>query len=717
VATEQWRSSTEDLFIRWHGRFFLPLYYGVEMKTTASTSYYGKYREIILAVAFFLVFDMAVLVLNFYISFQISEDALAINMAGRQRMLSQRMTKALLTAESDAQRGLPDAEALGELKKTVNLFDKTLAGFQQGGKVMGGNEKEVFIPAVQAPEGRATLAKAEDIWRPYKALLDPLTSTTNFTTEQLAAADVYARANNLKLLKLMNDLTTQLEQTANAKADILRKVQTGGMLLALLNFAFILFKFIRRLSDNDRKVEAARKETAEILGTVKDGLFLLDSEFRIGSQFSESLPHILGRTILPDSDFRDLLMDMVPAPVVALARDYIELLFGDNVKESLMGDLNPLTSVEVAIPNPGGEAKQRFLTLHFNRVRVDGKISHLLVTVIDITAQVQLEQALTTAKQTAKAEMEIMLDLLKVNPLTLEQFLKTAESTLLEVNDHLRTAGGGLNYRTTVTSIFRKIHTLKGEAAALGLEMFENLAQQFEVLLAGLLEKGEVSGDDLLSLPFPLEEFLQRVAMVRDLVNRLAAYHDAFAPAVDDDAFADNLAKLAQRIAQDHGKEVQLITDLDLLDSIPEKTRGELKDIAVQLLRNAVAHGIEPAAERTGRAKPASGNIYLALKPTEEGEYELTLRDDGRGLNPQKIRDELLRSKRYTEAQLNEFDDRQIVMKIFEPGFSTAEEATRDAGHGVGMDVIKHKVEQLGARLRISSQINAFTQFSIHFAA
>jgi nitrate/nitrite-specific signal transduction histidine kinase len=62
------------------------------MTSKATGSYFGKYKEIILAVAFFLVFDMAVLVLNFYISFQISEDALAINLAGRQRMLSQRMT-------------------------------------------------------------------------------------------------------------------------------------------------------------------------------------------------------------------------------------------------------------------------------------------------------------------------------------------------------------------------------------------------------------------------------------------------------------------------------------------------------------------------------------------------------------------------------------------------------------------------------------------------
>jgi two-component system chemotaxis sensor kinase CheA len=687
------------------------------MESNRSGSYFGKYREIILAVAFFLVFDMAVLVLNFYISFQISEDALAINLAGRQRMLSQRMTKALLTAESDVQHAMAPTDALAELKKTVKLFDTTLGGFQHGAMVAGGNEKEVFLPAVTSAEGRAVLDKADAIWGPYKELLAPLTTGNPFMPEQLDAADRYARANNLPLLGLMNELTTQLEHTANAKADTLRKVQTGGILLALLNFAFILFKFIRRLRDNDRKVEAAQNETAEILGTVKEGLFLLDSDFRIGSQYSASLAQVLGRRVHAGADFRTVLHEMVPSYVYTVACDYIELLFGDHVKEALVGDLNPLNEIEVMVPDANGMANRRYLTLQFNRVVIDGKISHLLVTVFDVTIQVELAHALADAKEKSKAEIEIMMDLLKVNPATLEMFLKTAERALLDINEQLRSLGGTLDYRRTLNNIFRMMHTLKGEAASLGLEMFETLAQQFESLLAGLRDKGSVTGGDLLALPLPLEEFLQRIAMVRSLVSRLATYHDAFTPAENNNAFADNLTQLAQRVARDHGKQVKLITDLDLLESLPQKTRNELKDIAVQLVRNAVAHGIEPAAERTGRAKPPVGQVYLALKPGESGEYELMLRDDGRGLVPQKIRTELIRSGRYTEEQLSDLSDKQIVLKIFEPGFSTAGLATRDAGHGVGMDVIKHKLEQLGARLRILSQADAFTQFSVHFTA
>lgn len=687
------------------------------MHTNSSGTYFRKYREIIVAVALFLAFDISVLVLNFYTSFQIDQDAVAINLSGRQRYVSQRVARTLL--ELDAARAAgrpPDPATLDELRAGAAIFQASMVAFRQGGVVPGGDGKPVRLEAVVSARGRELQAKAENIWDRYYLLLQPLLRDDAYTAQQLGAALAYSQANNLALLNVANDFVSETQAIGASRASRLRTIQTIGIVLSLLNFAYTVFISMRHLFANDRKVEQAQQETAEILNTVKEGLFLLDPQLNIGSQYSASLSRVLGRPIAAGASFRDMLRDMVPADVFALACDYIDLLFGDHVKEALIGDLNPLTSIEVALRDAGGLATRRFLTLHFNRVRQDGKIAHLLVTVFDVTAQLELERALADAKGKAKAEMEVMLDLLKINPDTLNLFLKNAELALLEINEHLGSAGGALDYRRTVNTVFRKIHTLKGEAATLGIDMFETLAQQFETLLLGLREKGAVSGDDLLALPFPLEEFLQRIAMVRQLTARLAAYHDAFAPVADADAFALNLSRLAQRVAQDHGKQVELVTDLGLLHGLPGKLGAGLKDIAVQLLRNAVTHGIEPALERQDQHKPAAGNIHVALTSPAAGEYELTLRDDGRGLSPHAIRAALLRSGRYSEQQLGELDDRQVVMKIFEPGFSTAATASRDAGHGVGMDVVKHRIEQLGARLRISSRARQYTQFSICFA-
>jgi two-component system chemotaxis sensor kinase CheA len=687
------------------------------MNTKVNATYFRKYREIIVAVALFLIFDISVLVLNFYTSYQIDQDAISINLSGRQRYVSQRVARTLLELDAARATGQPrNGATLEELRAGARVFQASMLAFRQGGVVPGGDGKPVRLEAVVSERGRALQAKAENIWNRYYALLQPLLANDDYTPDQLATALSYSQANNLALLTVANEFVSETQAIGASRASRLRMIQTIGIVLSLLNFAYTVFVSVRHLFANDRKVEMAQQETADILNTVKEGLFLLDPQFKIGSQYSASLGKVLGRQVEAGASFRDMLGAMVPADVLTLACDYIDLLFGEHVKEALIGELNPLTNIEVMVRGGNGVAARRFLTLQFNRVRQGGKIAHLLVTVFDVTPQRDLERALADAKGKAKVEMEVMLELLKIHPDTLKLFLKNAEQTLLEINEHLGAAGGALDYRRTVNTVFRKIHTLKGEAATLGIDMFESLAQQFETLLSGLREKGAVAGDDLLALPFPLEQFLQRIAMVRQLTDRLAAYHDAFAPATDSDAFALNLSKLAQRVAQDHGKQVQLVTQLDLLQSLPRKMGAELKDITIQLLRNAVAHGIEPALERQGQSKPAAGSIHVALTSTESGEYELTLRDDGRGLSPPAIRAELLRSGRYTAQQLAELDDRQTVMTMFEPGFSTARTVSRDAGHGVGMDVVKHRIEQLGARLRISSRSRQYTQFSILFA-
>jgi len=676
---------------------------------------FGKYREIIFAVAFFLLFDLGVLVLNFYTSFQIAEDALGVNLSGRQRMLSQRMTKALLAVDGARTRGQPADKDLEELKGAVHLFDTSFKGFLQGATVPGGDGKPVYLRAAEGETIAAILKKAQAIWTPYQQLLAPVLAGSVAAGEMQAAVD-YARANNLKLLGLMNDLTTELEAVASTRASNLRAVQTGGIVLALLNFAFILFKFLRRLQTSDAAIEAANEENHEILQSVREGLFLLTPDFKLGSQLSRSAHALFGRPLASGQDFFGLLQPLLTEKALADARDYVQLLFAPHVKEALVQGINPLSEVEALVKNRLGQEVVRHLSFHFNRVQEGGAVRHLLVTVQDISARIELERKLATERVRSQREFEMLLKAIDADPALLRRFVARAEANLLEANDMLRStsaAQGEAAVLKRIDEARRRVHAVKGDAATLGLETLAAQAHQFENELDRIRQGGAGGelGQSLLALPLPLEELLNKVGALKSVTG--LARPAAAAPA---GASIDTmLAELAETVARDSGKKVQPGITMGALTDLPPAQADLAREIAVQLLRNAVTHGIEAPATRTAVGKPEVGQVAVQLLRGDT-EWILSVRDDGAGLSAPRIRRKLLELGWYTAQQLESFDDRQIVSHIFKPGFSTAAGVSMHAGRGVGLDVVQANIQKLGARLLLGSTPGEHTEFKVKFA-
>ena len=221
----------------------------------------ADYREIVIAIILFLVFDLGVLVMNMIISNQIHQDAIGINLAGRQRMLSQRTVKTLLQINEAHRQGASADVARTELRLTFDLFDSTLQGFSTGGMVTGGDGEPTLLAAADTPAARAIVQQAIAVWTPYKEKLAPLlTAYAAITPERLFGAIVYASDNNLRLLALMNTLTTELEQSASNRATMLRRVQAAAIVLALINFAVILTHFLRKLAERDRAISRYSRE-------------------------------------------------------------------------------------------------------------------------------------------------------------------------------------------------------------------------------------------------------------------------------------------------------------------------------------------------------------------------------------------------------------------------------------------------------------------------
>jgi two-component system chemotaxis sensor kinase CheA len=137
-----------------------------------------------------------------------------------------------------------------------------------------------------------------------------------------------------------------------------------------------------------------------------------------------------------------------------------------------------------------------------------------------------------------------------------------------------------------------------------------------------------------------------------------------------------------------------------------------IKDPLTHLVRNAVDHGLETPDERLRGGKDAEGMLLLRAYH-ESGKVNIEITDDGRGMNPMKIRAKAIENGLLTPEAAQNLSDREVLNYIFAPGFSTAEAVTNISGRGVGMDVVRTNVEKIGGAIELSSELGYGTTFRV----
>ncbi|MFK7894619.1 MAG: chemotaxis protein CheA [Myxococcota bacterium] len=150
------------------------------------------------------------------------------------------------------------------------------------------------------------------------------------------------------------------------------------------------------------------------------------------------------------------------------------------------------------------------------------------------------------------------------------------------------------------------------------------------------------------------------------------------------------------------GKETEL--DKTILESI--------KDPLTHVVRNSVDHGIETPEERVAAGKPAEGTLSLRAFH-EGGQVNIEIADDGKGIDPEKLKAKAIEKEVVTPERAENMTDREIVNLIFSAGFSTAEKVTNVSGRGVGMDVVRSNVEKIGGTVDVQSRLGQGTTLKI----
>ena len=168
--------------------------------------------------------------------------------------------------------------------------------------------------------------------------------------------------------------------------------------------------------------------------------------------------------------------------------------------------------------------------------------------------------------------------------------------------------------------------------------------------------------------------------------------------------------RLIRDLSTQHNKEVDLIIE-GKTTYLDRQALELLSDPLTHLLRNAFDHGLEDRETRIKAGKNPQGKIFL--KAIQQGNQSIiTVRDDGGGINTQKIRDRLLKLG-FSQNQVNQISETDVLDAIFEPGFSTADQVTELSGRGVGMDVVRSNIQEIRGDIQVKTEPGKGTTFTI----
>ncbi|MGM0579738.1 MAG: chemotaxis protein CheA [Bacteroidota bacterium] len=170
--------------------------------------------------------------------------------------------------------------------------------------------------------------------------------------------------------------------------------------------------------------------------------------------------------------------------------------------------------------------------------------------------------------------------------------------------------------------------------------------------------------------------------------------------------------RIVRDIANKEEKKVNLVLEGSDTE-IDRNILHVISDSMIHLVRNAIGHGIENTQDRKAQNKKEEGELRIRAS-SESDNVILEIIDDGAGINTQKIKDKALAKGIVSTQEIEHMSQEEILMLIFQPGFSTNDEVNDISGRGVGMDVVKQSLDSIGGTIQMESEIGRGSKFILN---
>jgi signal transduction histidine kinase len=493
-----------------------------------------------------------------------------------------------------------------------------------------------------------------------------------------------------------------------------------------------------QLGANNRILDA-------ILKNAEPGFFFLDAKNRIQSQMSHCLSMLFRRQDFVNLSFEKLMAPLITAKTLTVVRNHIAALLGTSPSER-PEDSNPLRDVEVRLPKGDGS----FDTAHysFGFTLLEGEPPMWLVRVSDITQGVQATRELEELQSQASVQGELLRSVLAMGGSRLAAMLNKTDASMKTINAVLKKpAREEEAFRNKLEEALDEVDRVRRDAAAFKLSALEQAARHFEDALHDLRSRNLLSGSDFLPLAVKLDQLYGQFASLKSLAASSAPVRPALdtlsAPNITESgtqviqppkflaersqtkpapvpgasrsapagSLENTLRALTDHVAQEHKKAVML--EIQGLELVPAQYQSAIKNVAIQLIRNAVMHGIETPFARDAAGKQATGTLRLEFRAVDDGGYEFLFEDDGAGLDPDKVRATAISRGVVTGEIAARLRDREAIKLIFKSGYSTLASAPGEAAHGSGLSLVRRYVHEAGGKIALASLMGHETRFKM----
>jgi two-component system chemotaxis sensor kinase CheA len=449
-----------------------------------------------------------------------------------------------------------------------------------------------------------------------------------------------------------------------------------------------------------RNIQEQRDEIAAMRDNLKEGLFLMDREYRIQPSYSRALEDILSGKNLQGKRFTELLGKSFKQKDIITIADYFNMIMDKSIDAEMLEDLNPL----VEFLYFGAETNvQKTLRCIFAPVDQGNGEIFVMGTIQDISAEIALKKQLAEEEARRQEEMRTLFEVMQVDQKVFADFIEDTDDEFGRINALLKNKD--ISNRQLLVNLFQLVHAVKSNAMIAGLSGYGEKLHALETKIKNLREKeDEPSFEEILHITLELEKLQTEKEKLEDTLKRLKDFNaqGKTERKKEDEVFTDALRQACKRVAADENKKAVFIVEKFDKQALSGAERRAIKEILTQLVRNAVFHGIESPEERIALGKNEEGKISLYLA-VENNYIHIILKDDGRGLDFDRIAQKA--EKQGLLKNPDDKNDRQFLTNlIFTPGFSTSDKEDLHGGRGIGLNLVRDRLKEINGTINIRSK-------------